>query len=131
MVISRAVLESVGNLAECYSPVYWEDAEYSLRVRESGRKLLYAPAAVVYHKVGGTVGAAKESPLVTYCQNRHRVFFVRRNYQGAKKAAALAYLFATKPARALIEVLRGNAAIGSAIFRGFANGLTSRSALAD
>lgn len=131
MLISRSSLDTVGNLAECYSPVYWEDAEYSHRVRAQGKKLLYAPKAVVYHRVGATVGAASESPLVTYCQNRHRVFFVRRNYHGVQKLVALGYLIATKPARALIEVLRGNARIGGAILRGFASGLVSSAANSD
>lgn len=131
MLIPRATLDAVGDLAECYSPVYWEDAEYSHRVRALGKKLLYAPKAVVYHKVGATVGAAKESPLVTYCQNRHRVFFVRRNYHGMQKLVALGYLFATKPARAMLEVLRGNGRIGAAIFRGFASGLFSSAARGD
>lgn len=131
MLISGSALDAVGDLAECYSPVYWEDAEYSHRVRAHGMKLIYAPRAVVYHRVGSTVGPARESPLVTYCQNRHRVFFVRRNYRGKQRILALGYLFATKPARALFEILRGNGRIGTAILRGFANGLLSSSARSD
>jgi GT2 family glycosyltransferase len=128
MLISRRVLETVGSLAECYSPVYGEDAEYSLRVREAGFPLIYAPRAIAYHLVGATVGPAKDSPLVTYCQIRHRVFFVRRNYRGWKRIVAMSYLVATKPGRALFEILKGNPRIGSAILRGFANGMVSPAA---
>jgi GT2 family glycosyltransferase len=128
MLISRRVFETVGTLAECYSPFYGEDAEYSLRVREAGFPLIYAPRAVVYHMVGATLGPANKSPLVTYCQIRHRVFFVRRNYRGWKRIVAMSYLVATKPGRALFETLKGNPRIGAAILRGFANGLVSPAA---
>lgn len=131
MLISRQALDMVGELAECYAPFYGEDAEYSLRVREAGLPVIYAPRAAVYHQVGGTVGPARESPQVTYSQNRHRVFFVRRNYRGAKKVVALGYLLATKPARALVEVLRGEPKLGRAIFMGFASGLLSPAAHAE
>jgi GT2 family glycosyltransferase len=128
MLISRSVLDSIGELAECYAPLYWEDAEYSHRTIAAGFSVLYAPQAVVFHRVGGTVGTAKASPRITYAQNRHRVLFVRRNYRGLKRVIALGYLAATKPTRAIAEILRGNPRIGAAIFRGFADGMTSADA---
>lgn len=128
MLISRRVLQVVGLLAECYAPVYGEDAEYSLRVREAGIPLIYAPRAIVYHRVGATVGPASESPLVTYCQIRHRVFLVRRNYRGWKRIAALSYLVVTKPGRVVLEILKGNPRIGAAVLRGFVNGMISPAA---
>ena len=86
--------------AEVYFPLYWEDGEYSFRARGAGFPVLYAPRAKVFHKVGATVGPAHVSPIVAYCQNRLRVFYVRRNYRGWTKAAALGYLAFTKPGRA-------------------------------
>jgi GT2 family glycosyltransferase len=128
MVISRPVLETIGHLAEVYFPLYWEDGEYSYRARNAGFPVLYAPRATVYHKVGATVGAANVSPVVAYCQNRLRVFYVRRNYRGWTKAAALSYLAVTKPGRAVIEAARGRPRIGWEILRGTVSGFVSADA---
>ena len=125
MVISRPVLKKIGHLAEVYFPLYWEDGEYSFRARNAGFPVLYAPRATVYHKVGATVGAAHVSPVVAYCQNRLRVFYVRRNYRGWTKAAALGYLALTKPGRAVIEAARGRPRIGWEILRGTVSGFVS------
>jgi GT2 family glycosyltransferase len=128
MVISRPLLQQIGLLAEVYFPLYWEDGEYSFRARNAGFPVLYAPHAKVYHKVGASVGAAHVSPVVAYCQNRLRVFYVRRNYHGWTKAAALGYLAVTKPGRAMIEAARGRPRIGWEILRGTLSGFVSADA---
>jgi len=122
MVITRSALERVGMLAECYYPGYMEDVEYSWRVQASGLNLIYAPRAVVYHKGGATFGDRAVSPLTAYHQNRHRLFFVRRNLRGSRRAAAMLYMALTKPGRALIDALQGRPKIASAVLRGTAAG---------
>ena len=126
MVISRGAIARVGMLAECYFPGYMEDAEYSLRVNASGLDLFYAPLALVYHKGGATFGARATSTLTAYHQNKHRLFFVRRNLRGASRLAAMGYMILTKPGRALIDVLQGRRYIGWATLRGTWDGLTTR-----
>ena len=128
MVISRELLERIGVLAECYYPAYWEDGEYSFRAREAGFPVLYAPRAVVYHKVGATVRAADLKHELDHCKNRLRVFYVRRNYRGLKKGAALGYLAVTKPGRALLETLKGEPKKGWAILSGTFAGFVSPAA---
>ncbi|MGI8509234.1 MAG: glycosyltransferase family 2 protein [Gemmatimonadaceae bacterium] len=117
MLIPRDTFDSLGGLAEIYFPGYWEDAEYSFRARQLG-PLVYAPGAVVYHKVGASMGSAKVSPRVAYIENRHRAVFVRRNYRGLQRVVSLAYLIVTKPARLLKEIARGNPRVGWAILQG-------------
>jgi GT2 family glycosyltransferase len=128
MVISRPVLKKLGRLAEVYFPLYWEDGEYSFRARSAGFPVLYAPRATVYHTGGATVGPASVSPVVAYCQNRLRVFYVRRNYRGWTKAAALGYLALTKPGRAVIEAALGRPRNGWEILRGTVSGFVSADA---
>ncbi|MBA2707239.1 MAG: glycosyltransferase family 2 protein [Gemmatimonadaceae bacterium] len=125
MVISRPLLDRIGLLAECYFPLYWEDGEYSFRARRSGFPVVYAPAATAYHKVGATVGPANQSAFVAHCQNRLRVFYVRRNYRGWTRAVALGYLAFTKPGRAVIEAAKGRPRIGWAILSGTLSGFIS------
>ena len=129
MVIARRTLDLVGPLPECYHPAYVEDAEYSWRVRAAGLPVVYAPAPVAYHKVGASAGRSESSPFVAALLARHRAFFVRRNLRGATRAAAIAYLVVTKPARAAVELLRGRPAMAGAILGGTLRGLRSRDAL--
>ncbi len=128
MLISQRVLESIGPLAECYDPAYWEDAEYCARARAARFQVLYAPRAIVRHKVGASAGRLFISAPTTFWQNRYRAFYVRRNYHGWIKGVALAYLVATKPARAVVETLKGRPKIGWAILRGVTTGLFSPAA---
>ena len=113
MLISRPALNAIGLMADCYFPGYMEDAEYSLRAREAGFPVLYAPRARAFHKVGATAGPASASPFITRAQVRHRVLYVRRNFRGLDRAVALTYLAITKPGKALFETLAGRPRMGS------------------
>lgn len=123
MLISRAVLENLGVLAECYSPCYCEDADYSLQVVKAGYSNVYVPSAAAFHRVSSSLGRTERSPQVIYWFNRNRGYAMRRNYTGWRRAAGIAYLTFTKPARALVEVLRGRPKSGAAFIRGTVAGL--------
>ena len=123
MLISRAAMETVGLLPELYSPCYCEDADYSLRVRKSGLALLYVPRAKAFHRVSSSLGRELRPPQVIYWFNRNRGYAVRRNYTGWRRAAGIAFLVVSKPARALWEVLNGRPKSGAAYIRGTAAGL--------
>lgn len=128
MVVSRKLLDRIGLLAECYFPEYWEDGEYSLRAREAGFPVLYVPMAVVYRKLPAAMKTPDVGLALDECRNRLRVFYVRRNYRGLKKAAALGYLAVTKPGRALVETLKGHPKSGWAILSGTIAGFVSPAA---
>jgi len=128
MIIARHAIEKIGLLAECYFPAYWEDGDISIRARHAGIPVLYVPTAVAYHKIGATVEAADLAVTLASCKNRLRVFFVRRNYHGLTRIVALTYLAVTKPARSLLEALKGHPRIGWAIFSGTLSGFVSRDA---
>ena len=125
MLISRELYEAEGGLAECYNPIYWEDTDYSHRARTRGWRVMLVPRAKVFHRVGSSFGGEKITPPVAFWQNRNRGYYVRRNYRGLDRVAAITYLVATKPAKALIELLQGRPAMAGAIIRGFAQGLTA------
>lgn len=118
MLISRAALETVGLLPECYSPCYCEDADYSLKVAKAGFSLVYVPRARAFHRVSSSLGRTVRSPRVIYWFNRNRGYAMRRNYSGWRRAAGIGYLAVTKPARAIWEVLRGRPRSGAAFISG-------------
>jgi GT2 family glycosyltransferase len=118
MLVSRAVLETVGLLPECYTPCYCEDVEYSLRVEKAGFPLVYVSGARAFHRVGSSLGREQRSPAVIYWFNRNRGYAMRRNYTGWRRASGIAYLATTKPARALWELIRGRPKSSAAFIRG-------------
>jgi len=126
MLIARSVYERLGGLATCYTPIYWEDTDYSRQAVDAGIPVYWAPGAKVYHKIGSSVGGEKVTPRVAYWQLRHRGYYVRRNYRARDRALALAYLCVTKPGRAFVELIRGEREMASAIVRGFVDGVFGR-----
>ncbi len=126
MLLSRDLLETAGVLPECYFPAYFEDGDYCHRALDAGYRVIYAPQPVAYHKVGSTVRAADIALPLTYHKNRLRVIYARRNYKGFTKIVALLYLVVTKPARALVETLRGRPRHGWAVLSGAAAGFAKR-----
>jgi GT2 family glycosyltransferase len=131
MLISRPVLEKVGLLAECFQPIYVEDVDYSLRARAAGFPLMIARSAICYHKVGGSLGRANQSPRIVFTINRNRGFALRRNYKGWRRATGIAYLAVTKPGRALLELARGRPRAAWAVLSGMLVGVFSPAALKD
>ncbi|HEY5086564.1 MAG TPA: glycosyltransferase family 2 protein [Gemmatimonadaceae bacterium] len=126
MVISRALYDAEGGMAEVYNPIYWEDADYSHRAIARGWRPMVVPRALVYHRVGASGSGERLTPRTAFLQNRNRAIYVRRNYRGPDRLLALGYLCATKPARAVVEIARGHGPLGSAIVRGFWRGMTQR-----
>ncbi len=121
MLISRAALERLGPLPECYF-IYFEDVEYCVRARAAGLQVLYAPRPVVYHAVTGTVRAA--TPARVERRFAHsRALFARRNLRGLTRMTAISYLLATGLARAVLRTLRGRPVRAWAEFRGTLDGL--------
>lgn len=90
MMIPRAVLEKVGLLDEKYF-MYWEDTDYSMRLKEAGIKIHYLPDAKIWHKVG--MSAGKQSKLALYYGNRNR-FYLLKTYHF--NAWAWIYTIATR-----------------------------------
>jgi hypothetical protein len=123
MLISRAVLETVGLLPELYTPCYCEDADYSFMASRAGFPLVYVPKAIAFHRVGSSLGRQDHPPTVIYWFNRNRGYAMRRNYRGWQRAAGIGYLVVTKPARALWELLHGRPKAAGAFIRGTVVGL--------
>lgn len=75
MMIPRQILDSVGFLDEQYF-MYWEDMDYSFRLKEAGVKIQYLPDAKVWHKVGMSAGS--QSKMGIYYSNRNRLFLLKK-----------------------------------------------------
>lgn len=81
MFASRDFLQGVGLMEESYF-LYYEELDWALRARNRFA-LAWAPASVVYHKVGGTIGTsshpARKSWTCDFYTLRNRIRFTRQH----------------------------------------------------
>jgi hypothetical protein len=76
LLARRAMIEEIGLLEEKYF-LYLEDADWSLKARQKGWRLLYQPAAHLWHKEGSQTEKIYSERFIYYYL-RNRFFFVRR-----------------------------------------------------
>ncbi len=76
-MIRSEVLERVGLLDEGYH-FYGEDADYSLRLRAAGGRILHVPRSLVLHKVSASVGS--DSPRKAWLRSRSHVRLLRKHW---------------------------------------------------
>lgn len=73
--IKRRVFEKIGLFDERYF-LYYEDADFCMRAKKAGFKIIYAPGAIVYHKNATSTGLG--SPLQDYYITRNRMLFAAK-----------------------------------------------------
>jgi hypothetical protein len=69
LLIKREVVEKIGLMNEDFF-LYYEDTEWSLRAKENGYKIIYAPGSHIWHKVSRSV-KPKTNPVVHYYHIRN------------------------------------------------------------
>ncbi len=115
MFTSRRVLESAGLMPEVYF-LYYEELDWSARIRKSGYRIDLQPQAILFHKESVSVG--KLSSLKTYFMTRNRILFMRRNAPWWSLAAFLIYWFLVIiPVHTLRFMVRGQQGHLSAFYR--------------
>ncbi len=93
VLVKKCVIEQIGILNPAYYLNY-EDVEWGIRAKLAGYKIIYVPAAQMWHKVSATLGLA--SPANTYYMTRNALYFFRHNAPGIWKwIAPLRIMFRT------------------------------------
>jgi hypothetical protein len=78
MLVPQKVIDHIGPMAEEFF-LYYEEMDWSERMRKAGYKIYCQRDALIYHKESASVG--KLNPLKTYYMNRNRILFMTRNYK--------------------------------------------------
>ncbi len=73
MMVKSEVFKTVGYLSEKYF-LYYEDADFSIRVHKNGYRIIFEPKAIVWHKNAASTGGSG-SQLQDYYITRNRLFF--------------------------------------------------------
>lgn len=87
MIINNKVFDKVGLLDEGFY-LYWEDADFSQRLKEKGYEVIYYPKVKVWHKVSASAGGIG-SRSNDYFLIRNRYYFATRYAKVRTKLAVL------------------------------------------
>lgn len=116
MLVRRAAIEKAGEMPESYF-LYYEELDWSERIREAGFGIVYDPRATVFHKESATTG--QQSPLRSYYLTRNRLLYARRNRRGAERSLSVLYqLGVALPKSVAAALLHGRRDLAAAALRG-------------
>jgi GT2 family glycosyltransferase len=91
MIFKRQVVEQIGLLDEAYY-LYYEEADWCLRAREAGYRILAVPASRVWHQVSATLG--ETSPVVDYYMLRNHLRLIDLHWSGLHRWRVLSRVIA-------------------------------------
>lgn len=115
LFLPAQMIERAGLLDERFF-LYYEDTEYSFRLRELGIDIFYCPRAVMYHKVGASTKGA-DSPLCAYYIARNWLL-CNRLHMGRRYPLFLAYYAVNRTVCCLLWLFRGKSALVRATWQG-------------
>ncbi len=105
MLVPRKVLDDIGPMHDKFF-LYYEEMDWSERMRKAGYKIYCQRDAVIHHKESASVG--RLSPLKTYYLNRNRILFMRRNYSFLQLIPfTLFFSFVSFPKNCLTYLVKG------------------------
>ena len=104
IMVPRSTYEAVGGMDEGYF-MYSEELDWCRRIKESGRRVVYYPAAQVIHHVGKSSEQAVTARHINFNQAKLRYF---RKYHGRFMAAVLrVFLLAGYAWQIALESVKG------------------------
>jgi GT2 family glycosyltransferase len=125
LLIKCSLLERVGLFDTGYCPIYYEDADLSVRARRAGYRLLTVPSARMWHKVSAS-GGGNDSPRVRYLMARNSVRFFRKHVRGWHWLVIVPYRTGSALLWTLRLLRRGRFLSILAHWRGLFDGLMQR-----
>ncbi len=75
LAIRRSVYSAVGDLDEGFAPAYYEDVDWSLRARQAGFRVVYAPDSTLVHRERSATSGISDESLFLVNRNRLRFLF--------------------------------------------------------
>ncbi len=105
MMVPMHVIREIGLMSYIFF-LYYEEADWSYRIKKAGYRIFYVHNALVFHKESVSVG--KLSALKIYHLNRNRLVFMRRNISGKEFILGIFYqLLIAIPKNAFRFLLKG------------------------
>lgn len=130
ILVRSAVIRRVGMLDTRFF-AYYEDVEWSFRIKKSGFKLRYLPQSKIYHVAGGSSRKIKTKegvvpPILHYYRTRNHLFLIRSHSNPVSFVLSLLYQTLKNVAFMLYLGLNGRFQKVNAILKGHYEGLFSK-----
>ena len=128
LLLRREAFDRVGPMDEAYF-MYFDDSDFSARLRRAGGRIVYVPTARVRHDVQASSGGsgAQPSPFALYYYTRNRPYFIRRNVRNPLcRVAAHAFTLASRVALVARAAATGHDAEARIIIRALRDGYVRR-----
>lgn len=128
ILVRSTILEKIGLLDDNYF-AYFEDVDWSLRMRNQGFKLKVHPKSIIYHEAGAALksktkgGEGFLNPKVHYLNVRNQIFQLRKYCVGPKRWLAWPFHFAKFGLFILYFTLKGRINKSKAVIKGMKEGL--------
>jgi len=107
LLIKTDVIKKVGLLDPIYF-AYYEDADWSFRVKEAGYRNKVIPESIVWHKKSasaGIRGSSKVTPTQAELWSRNGIIFARKNLNGWR---LLTFLIGQFTVKLIVVILRAS-----------------------
>ncbi len=116
MMVKRELISKAGLMPEIYF-LYYEELDWSTRMRQAGYVLFYDPHCTIFHKESQSTG--QTSALRTFYLTRNRLLYAYRNLNGIVRLSSLLYQISIAlPKNVLSFLLQGRADLAKASLRG-------------
>lgn len=130
MLIRSAIIRKAGLLDNRFF-AYYEDVEWSFRIKKSGFKLRYLPQSKIFHVAGGSSKKIKTKegivpPIIHYYRTRNHLFLIRKHANPLSFVLSLLYQTAKNASFILYLGLNGRFQKVKAILKGHVEGLFSK-----
>ena len=123
LLLGPQVVAEVGLLDENFY-FYGEDADYSLRIRAAGGRILHVPAALVLHKVSASVGS--QSPRKIWLRSRSHVRLLRKHWPPRRRPVLILTQMAYLAGHSCWHLVNGRLATALAVWQGALDELRGR-----
>jgi GT2 family glycosyltransferase len=123
ILVRAAAIRQAGMLDNRFF-AYYEDVEWSFRIKKSGFRLRYLPQSKIYHVAGGSSKKTKTKegiipPIIHFYRTRNHLFLIRSHsnpisfglsliYQTLRNAAYMVYLGLNRRFQKVNAILKGH-----------------------
>ncbi len=119
-MIKSSVVEKIGMLDEKLF-IYYEEYDWSLRIRQAGYSILFVPQSEILHKESMTL--TKDSPFRTKLMARNRLWLSKKYLPSYLHALSVAYVwFCSLPLNIVRFTYRRKFGLAKALFTGSLEG---------
>lgn len=126
-LISTSLIREIGLLDDQFF-IYYEDTDWSLRIRRQSLDLLVVPDSLIYHEVGSSHkkrssdGEGNLSPFAHYVTIRNHIFLLRKHHSVWNLPSGLIYQILKLIAYLAYFTLKGRPKKRRATLKGFWDG---------